>query len=279
MLNFFKICVSIILVSAFTFSILAQRKSRKSLIRKPVAVSTPIPQAADSVKKNERPADETVADETNKEPQKTNQNPRKNERPAIQKSDFQPDYVYEFSQPDFVISKLTVEHDAGGKGKISFLKQGIEEPISDPIQLSAVTMGKLEKAFQAVNYLADGVDYQYEKDYSHLGNIVIKLNHDGQLRTTKFNYTTDKNAKTLADEYRRVGQQFIWIFDMNVARENQPLDTPRMMDALDSLLTRSEISDPAQMSPFLKKLSNDERLPLIARNHAARLTTKIEKGR
>ena len=100
-----------------------------------------------------------------------------------------------FHSPIFVYSKLLIEHDAQGKGKISFFKQGLDEPISDPLQLSAVTMEKLENAFQAVDYFAAGENYQYEKDYSHLGNIVIKVNKDGQLRSTKFNYTTDKKRE------------------------------------------------------------------------------------
>jgi uncharacterized protein (UPF0147 family) len=79
------------------------------------------------------------------------------------------------------------------------------------------------------------------------------------------------------DEYRRIGQQFVWIFDIGVARENQPLEAPRLMDALDSLIKRNEISDAAQMIPLLKELSNDERIPLIARNHATRIIKEIEK--
>jgi uncharacterized protein (UPF0147 family) len=49
------------------------------------------------------------------------------------------------------------------------------------------------------------------------------------------------------------------------------------MDALDSLIKRNEISDASQMLPFLKELSSDERLPLIARNHAARIIKTMEK--
>jgi uncharacterized protein (UPF0147 family) len=49
------------------------------------------------------------------------------------------------------------------------------------------------------------------------------------------------------------------------------------MDRLDSLLKRDEISDPSQMLPLLKELSNDERIPLIARNKAARIIKEIEK--
>lgn len=64
---------------------------------------------------------------------------------------------------------------------------------------------------------------------------------------------------------------------MVVTRENQPLEAPRMIDALDSYLRRGEISDPPHLLPFIKEISEDERLPLIARNHAARLLKQIEK--
>jgi hypothetical protein len=44
------------------------------------------------------------------------------------------------------------------------------------------------------------------------------------------------------------------------------------------MLKRSEVSDPQQLVPVLKKLVNDERIPLIARNHAARMVKDIEKN-
>ena len=67
------------------------------------------------------------------------------------------------------------------------------------------------------------------------------------------------------------------MFDITLARENQPLEAPKLLDSLDSLIKRNEISDAEQMIPFLKELSNDERIPLIARNHAMRLVKKIGK--
>ncbi|MBK7704380.1 MAG: hypothetical protein IPJ30_01065 [Acidobacteria bacterium] len=81
------------------------------------------------------------------------------------------------------------------------------------------------------------------------------------------------------DEYRRIGNQYIWIFDMNVARANQPLDAPKQMDVIDSYIERNEISDAVQLIPYLKEVSLDERIPLIARNHATRLIAQIEKTR
>ncbi len=81
----------------------------------------------------------------------------------------------------------------------------------------------------------------------------------------------------MADEYRKISQQFVWIFDINVARENQPLESPNLMNALDGLIRRNEVSDPEQMIPMLKELGNDERIPLLARNHATKIIKQIER--
>jgi hypothetical protein len=79
------------------------------------------------------------------------------------------------------------------------------------------------------------------------------------------------------DEYRRVANQYVWMFDFNLARENQPLETPKLVESLDGLIKRNEIADPQQMLPFLTALSNDERVPLIGRNRAGKLVKQIEK--
>jgi hypothetical protein len=43
------------------------------------------------------------------------------------------------------------------------------------------------------------------------------------------------------------------------------------------MMKRNAISDPQQLLPLLKDLTTDERIPLIARNHAQRLIQKIQK--
>ena len=85
------------------------------------------------------------------------------------------------------------------------------------------------------------------------------------------------NARALADEYRKLSNQYIWMFDINLSRENQPLESPKLMDVIDGYIRRNEISDAVQLIPFLKQLGDDERIPLIARNHATRLIKQIEK--
>ena len=261
-------CSFLLLIPASSFS--AQTKKRNSEKPTPTPTATVQPKSEETEefsepksagKKNARPTQENVKNTSTLTVQDANS----------------AKYTYDFSQPNFLYSHIFIEHDESGKGKITFSKQNFTEEITDPIQLSAATLEKLENIRQVLNFLDSKEDYQYEKDYSHLGNMIFTMKKDGRDRTAKFNWTGNADAKSLADEYRKIGNQYIWLFDINVARENQPLESPRIMDALDSLLKRNEISDPNQLVPYLKELSNDERIPLISRNHATRLITQIEK--
>lgn len=244
-----------------------------------------------AVKKNVKPTSTPAPQTSPTPPQIVEAEPvkkqtKKNERPTsgnssnntVQTKDT-PNYFYEFSQPAFVVSKILIEHDESGKGKISFMKSISDELITDPIRLSSAALERINNALTALNFFDSTESYQYEKDYSHLGNITIKIKKDGKTRETKFNWTTNVEAKALADEYRKIGNQYIWMFDMNLSRVNQPLESPKLMDMIDSYIKRNEISDAAQLVPFLKELGDDERIPLIARNHAARLLKQIEKNK
>lgn len=226
---------------------------------------------------------------TPEEPVVTKPEPKKNERPrtdtgssnggSSSSQTWEPTYFYEFAQPEFTISKIVIEHDDSGKGKITFTKKMFSETVTDPLQVSPSVLERINAAFKALNFLDSNESYQYEKDYSHLGNSTFRLKKDGKQRTAVFNYTSNKDAKVLADEYRKLGNQFIWIFDITLARENQPLESPKLLDSLDNLMRRKEISDPEQMLPLLRELSNDERVPLISQNHAKRLIDRIEKSK
>lgn len=274
------------LILALTLSVTAQAKRKtvkKKSAEKTAASKTPTAtaenDAAQAVKKNSRPEIErqsTVAEETS-DKVKTSETTKTNVRPAAAVEN-KSIYFYEFSKADFLISKIFIEHDENGKGKITFQKKDFAELITDPLQLSAATLERLKATWQALNFLDSTETYQTVRDYSNLGAMKFTMKQDGRTRTAEFNWTDNKDAKALADEYRRIGQQFIWIFDITVARENQRLEAPRLLDALDALIRRNEVSDASQMIPLLMELSKDERIPLIARNHALKLIEKIEKG-
>lgn len=256
----------LVLVGLAAVNTSAQKRNSRPAPKKPETVATPSPTPEPS-------------------PEPTAIQPKKNERPstigkqavAVQKPSKEPFYRYEFTQPEFVVSRIVIEHDGDGKGTISFQKRSAEEPLSEPIEISPSTLEKLKAAFAALNFIDSTENYQFERDFSNMGNIAITLKDKGRERTAKYNWTSNKDAKTLMDEYRKVANQAVWMFDINLARENQPLETPRLVEAFDSLLKRNEIADPKQMLPFLVALSNDERIPLIGRNRAGKIIKQIEK--
>jgi hypothetical protein len=280
----FSIISILFLFLILVFSVSAQKKKPKTNTKKvpsTQAKATPTPEETPTPeKKNSRPADENSEGEENEKPEagKKNSKPENsNSGKTVKQAKSKSVYFYEFSRPEFNVEKIFIEHDENGKGTIRFSKKFYDEEISDPIALSPAYSEKIKTIWQNLNFLDSTENYQYEKDYSHLGNMKFTMKKDGRERTTEFNWTTNKDAKALSDEYRKIGNKYVWIFDINLSRENQPLESAKLMDALDSQIRRDEIADLEQMIPFLKELSDDERMPLISRNHAARIVKEIEK--
>lgn len=186
-------------------------------------------------------------------------------------------YIYEFTQPDFMVSRIRIEHDGAGRGRISFLRRGNDDPFEDSLELSPSAVSRIKGYWEALGFLDSNADYQADKQFPHMGTIRLEMKRGGRNRSAQFNWTDDANAKALAAEYWRAADQAILVWDISVSRENLPLEAPKLMDRLDQLLTRNGLSDPKQLVPLLRELTTDERLPLIARNHATRILKKIEK--
>jgi hypothetical protein len=186
-------------------------------------------------------------------------------------------YSYEFRQPEFVVRRILIEHDAAGRGRISFEKKNEETPVTEPIELSAATISRIEALWETLRFLESSENYQSDRQFPHLGTMRLKMVQGTRNRTAEFNWTNHKEASLLANEYRRVGDQAMLVFDISVARESQPLNAPKLMEQMEILLKRNGLSDPKQLLPLLREISTDEHLPLIARNHALRLIKKIEK--
>ena len=254
-----------VLLSSVMFGQTKKRTKPPAVTNVVAPTPTPSPEVVSdppSSKKNERPQSGSGSVKTSTAPP----------TPARE-----PTYFYEFAQPDFVIAKIVIQHDDAGAGTITFTKKLFGDTVTDPITVSPEVMTRINDAYAALNFLDSTENYQYERDYAHLGVMTFRLKRGEKQRMAIFNYTTNKDAKILADEYRKIGNQFIWMFDISVARENQPLESPKLLDSLDSQMRRGEMSDPTQLIPLLKSLTDDERIPLIARNHAGKLVERIEK--
>jgi len=186
-------------------------------------------------------------------------------------------FSYEFTKPEFYIRHIRVEHDANGRGVIKFERLHDETVYEEPLELSAAAWTRIAGLWGALRFLDSEENYQSEKQFPHLGTMRLKMERDSRNRTAEFNWTNNKDAFALANEYRRLADQAILVFDISVARESQPLNTPKLMEEFELQLKRNGLSDAQQLVPLLKDISTDDHLPLIARNHALRLIKKIEK--
>jgi hypothetical protein len=187
-------------------------------------------------------------------------------------------YSYEFTKAEFVVRHILIEHDALGRGKITFERRGEETPIVEPIELSISALGRVLGLWTELRFLDSGENYQSPKSFAHLGTYKLRMDDGKRQRTAEFNWSNNKDAWTLTNEYRRVSDQAILIFNLKLAREMQPLNAPQLLDEMETLLIRDGLSDPYQLVPLLNELKIDEHIPLIARNHADRILKKIEKS-
>lgn len=211
---------------------------------------------------------------------KHNERPQQAAAPNVVKDESRPadvKYRYEFSQPKFVISHIVIEHDPSGHGTVTFQRLNEDIPVVEPLNLSAAALGRIKSAWQALQFLDSNTDYQADKQFPHLGTMKIGMQQGERKRVAEFNWTNNSDASTLVNEYRKAADQVILIFDISIARENQPLNAPKLMEAMESLLKRGALSDPQQLLKLLQEMSTDEHIPLIARNHALRLIKKIQK--
>ncbi len=186
-------------------------------------------------------------------------------------------FSYEFKQPEFYLPHITIQHDVTGRGKITFERKNDEVAVEEELLISTTALARILGLYESLQFLDSETVYQSEKQFPHMGTMRIKMERGTRKREVEFNWSNNNDAAALANEYRRLADQAVFVFDMSVARENQPLNAPKLLEGLESLLKRDAVSDPQQLVPLLKEISTDEHLPLIARNHAIRLLKKIAK--
>jgi hypothetical protein len=188
-------------------------------------------------------------------------------------------YSYEFTQPEFYLRHVTITHDSAGKGQIKFERKNDEVEVEESFELSPTARERIFRLFNTLQFLDSQEVYQSDKQFPHLGTMRITMEQGTRKRTAEFNWSNNRDAAALANEYRKITDQAVFMFDMSVARQNQPLNAPKLLEGLESLIRRGGLSDPQQLVPLLKEISTDEHLPLIARNHALRILKKIDTGK
>jgi hypothetical protein len=185
-------------------------------------------------------------------------------------------FTYEFRQPQFYRRHVIIKHDANGHGQITIERLNEEDPIVEPLTISPIALSRILGLWTTLHFLDSNEDYQSIKQFPHLGTHRLEMEEGDRKRSTELNWSNNKDAWALVTEYQRLTEQTSFVLDLSLARENQPLNAPKLLDGLEASLKRNALSDPQQLLPLLNDISVDERLPLIARNHAARIVKMIQ---
>ena len=175
------------------------------------------------------------------------------------------------------VSFIRIEHNAQGRGRLLFERLSDSEPITEEFALSPAALERIKGLWEQLDFLASSENYQSEKQYPHLGTVRLTMARGAQQRSADFNWTLNADASQLAQEYRRAAEQSMLVFEIGVALENQPLEVGRLINRMESLVGRGQLSDPSQLLPLLRDISTDERVPLVTRGQVERLIKKIEK--
>ncbi|HYE13943.1 MAG TPA: hypothetical protein VD968_05840 [Pyrinomonadaceae bacterium] len=186
-------------------------------------------------------------------------------------------FTYEFRHPDFFVYFIHVEHDDRGRGVIRFERRSDTEQITEPFELAPAALERIAAHWAALKFLDSTAEYQGERTYPSYGKSRLTMRQGGRERTAEFNYSQDENAMGLVNEYRKAADQAVLVFELKIALESQPLETPKLIDRIERLIERNALSDAAQLTPLLRELSEDERIPLVGRNQLARILKKLDK--
>jgi hypothetical protein len=191
-------------------------------------------------------------------------------------------YRYLFENDRFTTPYQEVEFGADGKGMFRFRKKEggqLGDEIANQIALSPAVVRQAQALLDEVGFLESEEDYQFKKDFSHLGKVTITHTHGGRTRTVSFNYTANPAMSRLVDLFRNIATQETRVFELETVRASDPISTPAQLRMLDTELRSKHLADPERLLPLLDEIKHDEGVPLIARNHAERLIQAIKKGK
>src|SRR5262249_37115695 len=204
--------------------------------------------------------------------------------PAVQSEGERPlpsdaGFKYIFENPRFYIPWIQLDLSLEGVGIVQFRRGESDDVLDRKVKLLPSTVSRIAELIARTGFLTSDEDYQSKRDFAHLGWMTISVNQGGKQRTVRFNYTDKQDIGELADIFRSITNQAITVFDLDLSIQHQPLDLPRMLDSLENELHLERFAEPDQLISTLRDIAQDDTLPLIARNHATRIITSIQKGK
>jgi hypothetical protein len=188
-------------------------------------------------------------------------------------------FRYKFENPRFYLRVIEIDLSADGTGELRFTRGESDEVLDCKVKLLPATIARIRSLFEVSAFLDSKIEYQEKTDMSHMGWITLGARQGARERTVRFNYTVNAQMKELGEIFRGIATQEISLFDIDNAQRYQPLDLPKQLEVLENDLRLAWIAEPERVLTVLNDIAGDDTQPLIARNHARRISEAIKKGK
>ena len=173
-------------------------------------------------------------------------------------------FTYRFENERFQVTRIDLTIGAGDEGRLVFSRKGLTRPVERSVRIAPAVRRQLDDLVARLDFFASGEDYQTPEDHSNLGKVTI---------------AASRASAELASTLRGIANREMFAFDLETAIRFQPLETPRLIQALGDEIQLGRITDPGALAPLLQAIADDVSLPLIARNRAGALAGRIEAAR
>ncbi|MEN3333431.1 MAG: hypothetical protein V7641_2796 [Blastocatellia bacterium] len=188
-------------------------------------------------------------------------------------------FNYKFENKRFYVPMMEIDLAADGAGELRFQRGESDDLLDHKFKLMPATMARIRQLFDTTRFLDSSDTYQADKDFSHLGWVTLLARQNGRERKVRFNYTQQPQISELADIFRGIATEEMHLFDIETSEQFQPLDLPRLLDAIENDLRLQRITEPERLLAKLQEVAVNPTQPLIARNHATRMVSDIKKGK
>ncbi|HYJ46712.1 MAG TPA: hypothetical protein VEV81_08870 [Pyrinomonadaceae bacterium] len=188
-------------------------------------------------------------------------------------------FNYKFESNRFYEKLIEVDVGPDGAGEARFKRGESDEIIDHKFKLQPTTLARIRQLLETTRFIDSTGEYQAEKDFSHLGWVTLMARQGDRERSVRFNYTQNADVKELADICRGIAEAEMQLFDIEISEQFQPLNLPRLIDAIESDLKLGRITEPERLLSKLQEVAGNPTQPLIATNKAKQLVSDIKKGK
>jgi len=196
---------------------------------------------------------------------------------AVSQSDLAIRYRFENSQ--FLIPKIELTIDGAGHGRLTWERKDARKPLSRDVRVSDRGLADLRNLLVRLDFVHSTAEYQTREDHSNLGTTAIRVVQAGVSREVVFNYTQNRDADALGRLLRGIANREMYVAELEVAIQHQPLETPAALSVLAQEFAQGRIGDATGLLPLLTSMADDMALPLITRNKATELARRISKAK